>query len=103
VQSDWLAAAALSKAAQPRRADRAVCSSEQRAFRTRRTVPFMQFQQANGALAATWILGAGLIGLGDVTSVAGVATVLGVGLVPPMLLMLRWTRPVHAVVHQANP
>ena len=64
----------------------------------------MQFQQPSIALAGTWILGAGVIGLlSNVTSVAGGATVLGVGLVPPMLLMLRWPRPVHAVVHQANP
>jgi hypothetical protein len=65
----------------------------------------MQSQQLYGSLAATWILGAGLIGLlGDVTSIGGAAIVLGVGLVPPMLLMLRWDRPVHAVrVRQANP
>ena len=82
-----------------------VCSSEQRSFRMTRTVPLMQCQQPNGALAATWILGAGLIGLlGNVTSIGGAAMVLGLGLVPPMLLTLRWSRPVHAVrVRQANP
>ena len=73
----------------------------------RRTVPLMQCQRPNGALAATWILGAGLIGLlGNVTSIGGVATVLGLGLVPPMLLMLHWSRPVQPAtvhVHQANP
>ena len=71
----------------------------------RRTVPLMQSQQLNGSLAATWVLGAGLIGLlGNVTSIGGVAIVLGLGLVPPMLLMLRWNHPVHAVrVRQANP
>jgi len=65
----------------------------------------MHFQESHGALAATWILGAGLIGLlGNVTSIVGAAMVLGLGLVPPMLLMLRWSHPVHAVrVHQANP
>lgn len=67
----------------------------------------MQCQQPHGALAATWILGAGLIGLlGNVTSVGGAATVLGLGLVPPMMLMLHWSRPVQAAtvhVHQANP
>jgi len=68
-------------------------------------VPLMHFQESHGALAATWILGAGLIGLlGNVTSIVGAAMVLGLGLVPPMLLMLRWSHPVHAVrVHQANP
>ena len=64
----------------------------------------MQLEQANGAFAASWILGAGVIGLlGNVTSLGGAALVLGVGLVPPMLLMLRWTHPVPVVAHQANP
>ena len=72
-----------------------------------RTVPLMQSQQTNGAVAATWILGAGLIGLlGNVTAVGGAAMVIGCGLVPPVLLMLRWKDPVRLVpvrVHQANP
>jgi len=67
-----------------------------------RTVRLMKSQQPNGTLAATWIMGAGLIGmLGNVTSLGGVAIVIGLGLVPPMLLMLRWNRPVHAP--QVNP
>ena len=54
----------------------------------------MRIPQATGALAATWILAAGLVGfLGNVTSVGGGALVLGFGLVPPVLLMLRWTTP----------
>jgi hypothetical protein len=71
----------------------------------RTTVLLMQLQQTiNGAAAGTWILSAGLIGLlGNVTSVGGAALVLGVGLVPPMLLMLRWDQPVRVVVHQAQP
>lgn len=68
----------------------------------------MQSQQVNGAVAVTWILGAGLIGLlGNVTSIGGLAMVLGFGLVPPLLLMLRWSnRDVQMTtvpVHQANP
>ena len=71
-----------------------------------RTVPLMQSQQTNGAMAGTWILGAGLIGLlGNVTSIGGAAMVLGFGLAPPMLLMLRRRDPVPAMavrVQQAN-
>ena len=59
----------------------------------RHTVSFMQLQQAN-AVAATWILAAGVMGLaGNVTSLSGAAMVLGVGLVPPILMMLRWSHP----------
>ena len=51
----------------------------------------MQFQQRNGAVAATWILAAGLVGLvGNVTSIGGAAVILGFGLVPPILMMLHW-------------
>lgn len=67
----------------------------------------MQCQRPHGALAAAWILGAGLIGLlGNVTSIGGAAAVLGLGLVPPMLLMLHRSRPVQLAtvhVHQASP
>ena len=67
----------------------------------------MQSQQTNGAVAATWILGAGLIGLlGDVTSVRGAAMVLAFGLVPPILLMLRGSelvRVTSARVRRPNP
>jgi hypothetical protein len=68
-------------------------------------VPLMQSQQLNGALAATWILGAGVLGLlGNVTSIGGAATVLGLGLVPPMLLILRRNHSAHAVrIRQTNP
>ena len=49
------------------------------------TVP----RTGDGALAATWILAAGFIGLlGDVTSISGAALVLGLGLVPPVLLII---------------
>jgi hypothetical protein len=50
---------------------------------------------AKGMLAAAWILAAGLIGvLGNVTSMAAGALVLGVGLVPPLLMLLGRTTPV---------
>jgi hypothetical protein len=49
----------------------------------------MPLQHTRGALAAAWILAAGLIGvLGNVTSMAAGALVLGVGLVPPLLMLL---------------
>jgi hypothetical protein len=58
----------------------------------RRTVPFMHFQQWNGAIVAVWIVTGGIVGLvGDITSVFGAVTVLGVGLVPPVLLTLHWS------------
>ena len=62
-------------------------------------------QPPNGALAATWILGAGLLGvLGNVTSIGGAAVFLGLGLVPPMFLIVRWNHPVTAVrIRHANP
>ena len=66
-------------------------------------MPLMHFEESHGALAATWILGAGLIGLlGNVTSIGGAATVLGLGLVPPMLLMLRWSHPIQAMTVRAH-
>ncbi len=67
----------------------------------------MQLQQMNGAIAATWILAAGLIGVvGDITSVGGGAMVLGFAVVPPILMMLRWRDPAQAVsmrVPQVKP
>jgi len=71
-------------------------------------VLFMKFQQLQSSLAVTWIVCAGLIGLfGNVTSIGGVALVLGCALVPPLLLlMLQWNHPAQAVtvyVHQTNP
>jgi len=63
----------------------------------------MRLQQAN-AVAATWILAAGLIGLaGNVTSPGGAALVLGFGLVPPILLMLRWRGPAMARRRYSHP
>jgi hypothetical protein len=51
----------------------------------------MHFQPWNGAIVAAWIVTVGLVALvGDITSVFGAVTVLGVGLVPPVLLTLYW-------------
>jgi hypothetical protein len=55
----------------------------------------MPLQHTKGVLAGAWILAAGLIGvLGDVTSMAAGAVVLGVGLVPPLLMLLGRTTPI---------
>jgi hypothetical protein len=55
----------------------------------------MQFQQKNGAVAATWILAAGLVGfVGNVSSIGGAALVLVFGLVPPILMTLHWNTAV---------
>jgi hypothetical protein len=65
----------------------------------------MQLHQTLGALAGTWILAAGVIGVvGNVTSIGGTAMVLGFGLVPPMLMMLRWSdgRAVSVRIHTAH-
>ena len=66
----------------------------------------MQIQQAN-AVAATWILASGLIGLaGNVTTIGGAALMLGFGLVPPIIIMLRWNdapQPLSERVREARP
>jgi hypothetical protein len=66
----------------------------------------MQIQQAN-AVAATWILASGLFGLaGNVTTIGGAALMLGFGLVPPIIMMLRWNdprQPSSERVHAARP
>jgi hypothetical protein len=60
----------------------------------------MELPHTNAA-AATWILAAGLIGLaGNVTSIGGAAAVLGFGLVPPILMVLRWSDRPHAVTER---
>lgn len=47
-------------------------------------------QYTRGALAGAWILTAGFIGvLGNVTSIAAGALILGFGLLPPLILILR--------------
>jgi hypothetical protein len=63
----------------------------------------MQLQQRNAVVAATWIMVAGFIGLvGNVTSIGGAAAVLGVGLVPPLIMMLH-TSTVRAAVLRTYP
>jgi hypothetical protein len=60
-----------------------------------REVPHgMRFQYRKGALAGGWIVTAGLIGvLGNVTSMGAGALILGLGLIPPLILMLRVGAP----------
>ena len=75
----------------------AACTFEQRSSPVTRTVAFMQLRQPNGAAIALWIMAAGLIGFfGGVTSLAGAALVLGVGLVPPIIVLMHWRRPARA-------
>jgi hypothetical protein len=53
----------------------------------------MLLPRSAGPLAAIWILGAGVTGLlANVTSVVAATGLLGVGLVPPLLLLMRWDR-----------
>jgi hypothetical protein len=50
----------------------------------------MGLDYRKGALAAGWILTAGLIGvLGNVTSLGAGALIFGFGLLPPLVLVLR--------------
>ncbi len=53
----------------------------------------MLSQHTKVALASAWIMTAGLIGaLGNMTSIAAGALVLGCGLVPPLLAFFDYTR-----------
>ena len=64
----------------------------------------MQVQHRDAVVAATWIMVAGLIGLvGNVTSIGGAATVLGVGLVPPLIMILYRGTPVREAVVRTYP
>ena len=63
----------------------------------------MPLYHAKAALAGAWILTAGLIGvLGNVTSFRAGALILGFGLLPPLILVLRGSAavPVH---HRRGP
>ena len=63
----------------------------------------MPVGHTNAALAGAWILTAGLIGvLGNVTSLAAGGLILALGLLPPLILILR-ARPVAGVlVHNSG-
>ena len=58
---------------------------------------YVGLHYTKGALAGAWILTAGFIGvLGNVTSIGAGALILGFGLLPPLILILRRnTAPVH--------
>jgi len=50
----------------------------------------MLSHHSKAALAGVWILAAGLIGvMGNVTSMSVGALILGVGLLPPLIIILR--------------
>lgn len=54
----------------------------------------MQLRHTKVTVAAVWILAAGVIGVvADVTSVGAAVLVVGFGLVPPLLMLLRWNDP----------
>lgn len=59
---------------------------------------YVGLQYTRGVIAGAWILTAGVIGvLGNVTSIAAGALILGFGLLPPLILILRGsTAPVHS-------
>jgi hypothetical protein len=62
----------------------------------------MLSHHTKAALAGAWILTAGLIGvMGNVTSIGAGAMILGLGLVPPLVLMLLRGTPVP--VHNRRP
>ena len=85
-------------AAQPAEANgRLLCTSEQRSVRLTHTVGYVGLQYTRGVIAGAWILTAGFIGvLGNVTSIAAGALILGFGLLPPLILILRGgSAPVH--------
>jgi hypothetical protein len=54
------------------------------------TVALVKLDYTKGALYGAWILTAGLVGvLGDVTSMWAGALILGFGVLPPLILILR--------------
>jgi hypothetical protein len=51
----------------------------------------MPLRRTKSAIGAAWILAAGVIGVtADVTSVGGAVLLAGFGLVPPLIMLLRW-------------
>jgi hypothetical protein len=82
-------AAALSRTAHPP----PVCSWVQSRSPAPGYSAIVYIDYARAAVAPVWIVTAGLVGLfGNVTTLRGAALVLGLGLIPPMLLMFQWRR-----------
>src|SRR5688572_23617746 len=60
----------------------------------RRTLSDMPLQYIKVALAASWVLGAIIIGvLAQVGSPAGMIVLMALGLLPPLAMLLLWTDP----------
>lgn len=54
----------------------------------------MQLQRAKTTFAVVWVSLAVLVGLlGSVRSVFGLIVLAGVGLLPPLVMLLRWNDP----------
>jgi hypothetical protein len=57
-------------------------------------VAVVERHHAKSALAAVWILAAGVTGvMADVTSVGAVSFLFVVGLLPPLIMLFRWRDP----------
>jgi hypothetical protein len=55
----------------------------------------MQLQHMKTAVAGAWVLGAGAIALSvNVSSASGWMVLIGLGVLPPLLLMRMWQQPV---------
>ena len=54
----------------------------------------MELHYKKGVIVGAWVLTAGLIGaLGNVTSLGAGALILGFGLIPPLIVILRASAP----------
>jgi len=63
----------------------------------------MVTDHTKGALAGSWILTAGLVGvLGNVTSLGAGALILAIGLLPPLIFILRGTAVAGALVRNSR-
>lgn len=71
-----------------------LCHLAQRPSGARHTVAVVQLRPTKSAVAAAWILAAGVIGvMANVRSVGAAILVVGLGLVPPLVMLFRWRDP----------